>query len=96
MKPKSVGRLYLKSTNPLDSPVIDANYLDNEADIDVLVKGMKMARKVWEHIDIVTPIKIPDISHPWESEEYLKEVVKEYVMTVYHPVRSIFSSSNGK
>lgn len=42
MRPKSKGRVMLKSTNPLDPPEIQMNFLDEDIDVKVLVEGMKM------------------------------------------------------
>ncbi|XP_072759631.1 glucose dehydrogenase [FAD, quinone]-like isoform X1 [Anoplolepis gracilipes] len=46
LRPKSRGRVSLKSTDPSDSPVIDMNYYDHEDDVNTMVQGIKMAIKV--------------------------------------------------
>ncbi|KAJ5760369.1 hypothetical protein N7520_007525 [Penicillium odoratum] len=46
--PYSHGRIYINSSNPLDYPVIDPNYLYNPADYEVLRDGLKMARSIGE------------------------------------------------
>ncbi|KAJ6144647.1 hypothetical protein N7470_008542 [Penicillium chermesinum] len=42
--PYSHGRVYINSSDPMDYPVIDPNYLANPADFDILREGIKMAR----------------------------------------------------
>lgn len=42
MRPKSKGRVALKSSNPFRWPVIKANYLEEERDVKVMVEGIKM------------------------------------------------------
>ncbi|CAI7583765.1 unnamed protein product [Penicillium crustosum] len=46
--PFSHGRIYINSSNPMDFPVIDPNYLDNPADAEILLAGIKLARQVGE------------------------------------------------
>ncbi|KAG0156170.1 hypothetical protein PDIDSM_3347 [Penicillium digitatum] len=46
--PFSHGRIYIKSSNPMDFPVIDPNYLDNPADSEILLAGIKLARQIGE------------------------------------------------
>lgn len=38
-QPASVGRLWLRSANPFDPPLIDPRYLSEERDVDVLLEG---------------------------------------------------------
>ena len=47
-RPKSLGRIRLNSSNPLDYPIIDPNYLNNKKDLDDLVKGVKVVKKLWK------------------------------------------------
>lgn len=42
MRPKSRGRVLLKSANPLVLPEIHMNFLEEDIDVKVLVEGMKM------------------------------------------------------
>ncbi|KAJ5603159.1 hypothetical protein N7537_006115 [Penicillium hordei] len=44
--PFSHGRIYINSSNPMDFPVIDPNYLDNPADAEILLAGIKLARQL--------------------------------------------------
>lgn len=46
LKPVSKGKLMLKSKNVNDKPLIYANYLQNEADIDTLIKGIREAERL--------------------------------------------------
>ena len=84
---KSVGSVSLRSPNPADPPRINPNYLAEEADMEVLVAGVKLARRI---------LNSPAFE-PYRGEEYLpgaaiksdeeiKEFIRNYVQTVYHPV----------
>ncbi|NLA29092.1 MAG: hypothetical protein GX875_05485 [Propionibacterium sp.] len=46
LQPRSVGTVRLASADPLDSPLIDPAYLSDQADVDLLVKGLRMAQQV--------------------------------------------------
>jgi choline dehydrogenase len=42
--PRSRGEITLRSADPLAPPVIRANFLQEQADVDALVRGVKLAR----------------------------------------------------
>ena len=42
--PKSRGEITLRSADPLAAPVIRANYLREQADVNALIRGVKLAR----------------------------------------------------
>ena len=48
MRPKSRGRLYLKSTNPFQHPHLRPNFYSHREDLIVLREGIKMALRVGE------------------------------------------------
>jgi choline dehydrogenase len=45
-RPDSRGTVRVRSADPFDKPVIDANYLAEESDRQVLLAGLKLARKL--------------------------------------------------
>ncbi|KAJ5750625.1 hypothetical protein N7533_007653 [Penicillium manginii] len=44
--PYSHGRIYINSSNPMDYPVIDPNYLSNPSDTSILTTALKLARRL--------------------------------------------------
>ncbi len=48
VQPKSLERVTLGSSDPLDAPVIDHNYLAENEDLEVLVQGVRLARQLLE------------------------------------------------
>lgn len=46
-RPESRGELRLRSANPMDKPIINANYLADERDRDVLRRGVRIARDIF-------------------------------------------------
>ena len=43
--PKSRGEVVLRSADPLAAPIIRANYLQEQADVDALVEALEKAQK---------------------------------------------------
>ena len=84
---KSIGSLDLRSTDPGDAPMIDPNYLAEDRDMDVLVEGVKMARKVVSSsaFDMYRGEEyLP--GEDVQSDEEIKEFNRAYVTNIYHPI----------
>lgn len=47
-RPESRGQLRLRSADPMDTPIIDANYLSHERDREVLRRGIRIARGIFD------------------------------------------------
>jgi choline dehydrogenase len=47
VRPMSRGWVRLASSNPLDKPLINPNYLDVESDLEKLVQGVEIAREIF-------------------------------------------------
>lgn len=45
LRPKSRGRLTLRSNDPWDSPIVDINYYDHENDLNTMVQAIKIVRR---------------------------------------------------
>jgi len=45
LRPKSRGRLTLRNSDPLDSPIVDLNYYGHEDDLNTMVQAIKIVRK---------------------------------------------------
>ncbi|XP_046386910.1 glucose dehydrogenase [FAD, quinone]-like [Ischnura elegans] len=95
IRPKSIGRITLKSKDPKDAPIIEPNYLAEQRDVDTLVEGIKFA------LNFTTRTKamgeglcacavndpLPSCAHEgFGSDAYWECVVRYTSSTVYHPV----------
>jgi len=47
LRPESAGTIRLKSKDPKEHPLIDANYLAERKDLDTLIKGVKIGREIF-------------------------------------------------
>jgi choline dehydrogenase len=87
MAPVSRGSLKLRSADPADHPLIDPNYLADEADVATLLLGVRKARELaateafspWGVREI-----LPGVSA--ESEKSLRDFIADGTGTYYHPV----------
>jgi choline dehydrogenase len=46
VQPQSRGRVSLRSSDPMAPPVVQGNYLEREADVNVLLRGIELARAI--------------------------------------------------
>lgn len=84
---RSVGALTLKSADPADKPLIDTNYFGERADLDVVVEGVKIARKILgsKAMDAYRGDEhLPGGSV--RSDDEIREFVRTYAQNIYHPV----------
>ncbi len=81
MKPLSVGRLRLHSTDPGDLPVVERRFLSRDEDLGPIVEGIALARR----IGATDPLRqlLADETSPGarEAEEYVRATVRNY----FHP-----------
>lgn len=89
LRPKSRGTATIASSNPLDAPVIDFNFLAEEDDWQTMLRAYKwgqnlMAAKAWNGL-IGKPISPDAIAH---KEEDMRRAIPHCAESVYHPVGS--------
>ncbi|KAJ5450942.1 Glucose-methanol-choline oxidoreductase [Penicillium cf. griseofulvum] len=87
--PFSHGRIYINSSDPMDYPVIDPNYLANPADAELLLEGIKLARKIGETNPMsksLTNETSPGSSV--QSDEEWVEWLRKSAGTEFHPSSS--------
>jgi choline dehydrogenase len=85
--PESRGSISLKSPNPFDPPAIYANYLSSDADMRVIVEGVKLSRT----LALSKPLSKyrGNELHPGSSvnsDGEIIEFIRAEAQTLYHPV----------
>lgn len=86
LRPKSRGRVTLRDADPLSPPDIDPAFLEHPDDVEQLVKGFRLTRRLmdapalsrWRTKDLFTD--------GVETDAQIREVLRRRVDTVYHPV----------
>ena len=83
-RPDSIGTVRAASADPFARPVIDANYLGEESDRRVLLKGLKLARKLLR-TEPMQPYFDGEI-YPGDAvgDDDLLETARERGTTVFH------------
>jgi choline dehydrogenase len=87
LRPRSRGRLRLKSANPLDDVALNANYLCDPEDMRTMVAGVKLARKILRAPALANVVErmlmLPENDDVPDAvfEDYVRTVAK----TVFHP-----------
>lgn len=89
LHPYSRGEITLKSADPFEPPNINPNYLADERDIEPLVKGIELARKVFAQ-PAFDPYRLKEYL-PGEEAKTREQVVayiKSFAEPDYHAVGS--------
>ncbi|CAH0380726.1 unnamed protein product [Bemisia tabaci] len=92
LRPKSRGRITLRSKDPFVHPIIEPNYLAEPEDVAVLVDGMKKSLQLvntppFRQLN-ARPVAIPFPGcerHKLFSDEYLECCIRHFTWTFYHP-----------
>ncbi len=86
-QPRSRGTVSLRSGDTADLPVVDPNYLDDDADLDVLVRGIEISREL-AHTRAFDGLRGRELA-PGEAvsdRAGLARYVRANASTVWHPV----------
>lgn len=93
LRPMSRGRIMLASTNPLVPPRIYSGYLTRKQDINTLIKGLRVVRKLFA-TGVFPNATFHDIwikecaDLEYQSDQYYECQIRNLVTTIYHPVGS--------
>lgn len=87
LQPKSRGEVLLSGRDPYAQPVINPNFLSAPEDLDKLLAGIKLGRKIlqgqpFERFQPTEVVPGPDA----KSDEQLRNVIRTNAATVFHPV----------
>ncbi|XP_055388925.1 glucose dehydrogenase [FAD, quinone] [Condylostylus longicornis] len=91
LRPKSRGRILLKSTDPFKYPLIYSNYFDHPYDVDISVRGLLKAisladkpgfkninAQLWDRV-------IPTCKkYGYKTRKYWECYVRHFTFTIYH------------
>ncbi|XP_020706476.2 glucose dehydrogenase [FAD, quinone]-like isoform X2 [Athalia rosae] len=91
--PRSIGRLKLKSKNPFHWPVMEPNFFDHPADLEILLEGVKLAIKVSQTRPFqvygtrLHNLKIPGCrSFKFASDDYWRCAIKHLTAVSNHEI----------
>ena len=89
LRPQSRGSVCLKSADPFDAPVIRAGYFSREKELDALVRGVRLGRKILSQPAMRDFHGGEESPGPMvQSDAQLRDWIKAHVETVYHTAGS--------
>lgn len=84
---KSVGYLKLRTGSPHDHPIQQPNLLTHEDDMKILLEGVKLARKIAAAPALARYREREYLpGEQAQSDDALRDSIRSYVQTLYHPV----------
>ena len=85
--PKSVGAVTLRSADPAAAPIIDCNFLADDADVRVLLAGIRLARRIIAAAPFDPYRGTEQFPGPEaQSDSELRAYIRTQAQTIYHPV----------
>ncbi|VVE05031.1 GMC family oxidoreductase [Pandoraea pneumonica] len=86
LRPKSRGRVTLASGDMRDAPLIDPAFLQAQEDVDTLLRGARVIRRILAAPSLARFGGKELHSRGVESDEALTALIRERADTIYHPV----------
>jgi len=89
LRPKSRGSVKLASADPAVPPLIDPNFLGERDDVERLVRGVKLMRKILQQPALAGyGAKELASSAAAQDDAQIEQLIRSHVDSVYHPVGS--------
>ncbi len=86
LRPESRGSVFLKNADPMLAPLIDPNFLGEEADMEAMVAGFKTTRRLMETPALRALQKKDMVTSDVKTDDDIRALLRARVDTVYHPV----------
>lgn len=87
LRPQSRGTVKLRSANPKDPALFNANSLSNPADLETLVRGVEWAIRITEAPSLARLVKRRVLPAPGveKDQQALRDYIRSIAKTVFHP-----------
>jgi len=87
LRPKSRGEVAITASDPLAPPLIDPRFLLERADVELLLRGVKLSRRLlesraWDKVRGAEIRPGPAV----QGDDALRGYIRESAATVFHPV----------
>ncbi|NIF55233.1 GMC family oxidoreductase N-terminal domain-containing protein [Burkholderia sp. Ax-1724] len=86
LRPHSRGTVTLASADARVAPLIDPCFLGDTRDLDLLVDGVKMARRILDAPSLALYGGQELYTRPGQSDAELRQTIARHADTIYHPV----------
>ncbi|HTG18433.1 MAG TPA: GMC oxidoreductase, partial [Reyranella sp.] len=89
LRPQSRGTIRLRSSDPKEHPLIDANYLADRQDLETLIEGVKIGREILSGTAF-DPYRDAEFQPGAEvkTDAEIEQWIRSHCETTYHPVGS--------
>jgi choline dehydrogenase-like flavoprotein len=87
LRPRSRGTIRLKSADPREGALFNANALSDPADVETLVRGVETAIRILEAPSLAELVKRRVLPRPGveKDAEALRDYIRQTAKTVFHP-----------
>ncbi|MBN3820488.1 glucose-methanol-choline oxidoreductase, partial [Paraburkholderia sp. Se-20369] len=86
LRPHSRGAVTLQSADPLAAPRIDPAFFDDPRDLDDMVEGFKLTRRLMQAPALAGWITRDLFTAGVTTDDEIRDVLRQRTDTVYHPV----------
>jgi choline dehydrogenase-like flavoprotein len=86
LRPKSRGSVALAGSDPMQAPLIDPNFLGEDADLEAMVAGYKTTRRLMETPSLRALQQKEMFTSQVRTDDDIRNILRARVDTVYHPV----------
>ena len=87
LRPRSRGRIDIRSADMTDAPIIDPNYLSDPEDLRVAAQSIRITRRIVQAPALAAYAPEEYLPGPaLQSEEQLREAAGKIGTTIFHPV----------
>ena len=88
LQPRSTGRITLRSSDPLAAARIEAGYLTDPHDLEVLVRGLRQSLEIAAQSPLARHAAaryLPEAAHAMDDDRLAQAHVRSRSETMYHP-----------
>jgi choline dehydrogenase-like flavoprotein len=86
LRPKSRGSVTLKNADPMQPPLINPNFLGEVDDLEAMVAGFKITRRLMETPALRALQKKDMFTSGIDTDDNIRALLRARVDTIYHPV----------
>jgi choline dehydrogenase-like flavoprotein len=86
LRPRSRGFVALQSPDPAAAPKIDPRFFDDPEDLEVMVAGFKLTRRILDAPALAAARTRDLYAEGIQTDENIRRSLRERCDTIYHPV----------
>ncbi|WP_321854325.1 GMC family oxidoreductase [Paraburkholderia tropica] len=96
LRPASRGTVTLASADAREAPVIDPRFLSDARDLDLLVEGTRIARRILDAPALLRMSGREIYTQAGQSDAELRATIATHADTIYHPVATCRMGSDAQ